>query len=57
MIELFRDTSNKVYAFRIWRIVVYLDNKFPSLRLGGIVTRIGFAVHLGRRISFVRWTK
>ena len=38
MIEIFRDTTGKVYAVRVWRVVIYTDLRKPvSLRYGGIV--------------------
>jgi hypothetical protein len=52
--QKFYDTTGFLYAIRIWRLVIYVDNRAESLRYGGIVTSIGLAHFIFWRFSVVQ---
>ena len=51
--EKFYDTAGFLYAIRLWRLVINIDNKAESLHYGGIVTKKGLAHFMFWRFSFV----
>lgn len=55
MFQKFYDTAWVLYAIRIWRLVIYVDNRAggTSLRQGGIITHIGLARFVFWRFSWV----
>ena len=51
--QKFFDVDGFLYAIRLWRLVVHVDNQHPSLRFGGVVTKIGLARFLFWRFSWI----